>query len=291
MNFKINSIWFVTTLLLATAFAGYVYNTTQKEKTPIPKDEIIDLTNGNGGDSLYTYYAPYIGYVKAIKLRTEGKLKESRIILATLSKSQNEDIRKIANLEIKQFHPTFEKELIAKPSQIDKKEKAATNAANLDSVIKSVNPSPVIAAKEPTSQNEIKTNPNNGNKLGNSTAPLKLTSAKGSKFNYTGDVQDGSANGNGVGIYESGSVYKGTWKNNQRDGKGEFKWKDGERYHGDFSNDFRQGQGTYYWKNGDYYVGGWKQDKRHGFGTLFKANGKIKKKGIWENDELVKETH
>lgn len=286
MNFKINSIWFVTTLLLAATFIGYIYTNTEKEQKNTNPEQIIDLTEGGGNDSLYTYYAPYIGYVKAIKLRTDGKLKESRIILATLSKSQNEDIRKIANLEIKQFHPNFEKELIAKPSQIDDKSKISAATA-LDSVMKAVAPEASTTTTTPTAQAPSKTSaPANGK----TQSPLKLTSAKGSKFNYSGDIQESAANGYGTGTYESGSVYKGTWKNNQRDGKGEFKWKDGERYNGDFSNDFRQGHGTYTWNNGEYYVGGWKQDKRHGFGTLYKANGKVKKKGIWENDELVKET-
>lgn len=116
---------------------------------------------------------------------------------------------------------------------------------------------------------------------------LNLTSSKGKKFQYIGQTKNGNAEGFGVGIFETGSIYKGYWKNNLRNGKGIFTWKDEEHYEGEFLEDKRNGYGEYHWKNGEVYKGMWKNDKRHGEGKLYKKNGKLKKEGNWENDELA----
>lgn len=115
---------------------------------------------------------------------------------------------------------------------------------------------------------------------------LNLVSSKGKKFQYIGQTKSGAAEGYGVGVFETGSIYKGYWKNNLRHGKGIFTWKDEEFYEGDFVDDKRNGYGEYHWKNGEVYKGFWKNDQRHGEGKLYKKNGKLKKEGIWENDEL-----
>jgi hypothetical protein len=116
-------------------------------------------------------------------------------------------------------------------------------------------------------------------------AMLDLVSSKGVKFQYIGQVKNGSANGFGIGLFESGSVYKGFWKDNMRHGKGVFTWKDGERYEGNYLQDKREGEGDYYWKNGEFYKGQWREDKRNGVGKLYKKSGKIKKEGFWVDDE------
>ncbi len=126
------------------------------------------------------------------------------------------------------------------------------------------------------------------NELQMASGILNLTSSKGKKFQYIGQTKNGNAEGFGVGIFETGSIYKGYWQNNFRHGKGIFTWKDNEHYEGEFNNDKRDGYGEYHWKNGEVYKGFWKNDQRHGEGKLFKKNGKLKKEGIWQNDELVR---
>ncbi len=114
---------------------------------------------------------------------------------------------------------------------------------------------------------------------------LDLISTKGVKFQYFGQTKNGKADGFGIGLFESGSIYKGFWKENIRHGDGVFTWKDGEHYEGKFVNDKRQGEGNYFWKNGEIFKGQWSDDKRNGRGKLFKKNGTLKKEGIWVNDQ------
>lgn len=115
---------------------------------------------------------------------------------------------------------------------------------------------------------------------------LNIVSAKGKKVQYLGETENGKANGYGEGIFETGSVYKGYWKDNLRHGVGVFTWSDKEYYEGSFVEGKREGYGEYHWKNGEVYKGYWKNDMRHGKGSLYKKNGKLKKEGVWVNDEL-----
>jgi hypothetical protein len=120
----------------------------------------------------------------------------------------------------------------------------------------------------------------------NESAVLNLVSSKGKEFQYIGQTNLGVAEGYGVAVFETGSIYKGDWKNNMRHGKGIFKWKDKEFYQGAFLEDKRHGYGEYHWKNGEVYKGFWSNDQRHGEGKLYKKNGKLKIEGTWENDAL-----
>lgn len=115
---------------------------------------------------------------------------------------------------------------------------------------------------------------------------LSIVSTKGQRVQYIGETIDGKANGYGEGIFETGSVYKGYWKDNLRHGIGVFTWSDNEYYEGSFVEGKREGYGEYHWKNGEVYKGYWKDDMRHGKGSLYRKNGKLKKEGIWENDGL-----
>jgi hypothetical protein len=117
---------------------------------------------------------------------------------------------------------------------------------------------------------------------------LQLVSSKGVPFQYVGMVKDGKANGYGVAIYDSGSIYKGEWKDNLKHGYGVYTWKDGESYDGFYVENKREGLGTYRWKNGEYYQGNWENDMRHGEGVIYKKNGKIKVQGTFEKDVLKK---
>lgn len=116
---------------------------------------------------------------------------------------------------------------------------------------------------------------------------LTFMSSKGNEVHYIGEVKDGEASGEGIGLWETGSRYEGEWKNNERHGEGVFYWPDGERYEGEYENDRRSGKGTYYWTNGEKYVGEWADDRRSGKGTFYGADGKIVASGMWKNDELI----
>lgn len=289
MNSKNSPIWFWTTIALAIALLVVVFWPKGDEEPKI--ENIINLTGED--DSLYNYYAPYIGYVKAMKLKLDGKNKESQTILATLTRSKNQDISRISNHELKQGPLLIDKEAVIKNAK--NLEDRSSSIKKLNEEVKAAQQeitAPITAvAVETKETTEEKTSATSPAKTAGSSSSLSLTSAKGQRLEYKGAMSNQQANGYGVGSYASGSVYKGDWKNNMRDGRGEFKWKDGDVYVGHFVKDYRQGQGTYTFKNGDYYVGGWSQDRRHGQGTLYSKDGKVKKKGIWQNDVLIKESN
>jgi len=152
----------------------------------------------------------------------------------------------------------------------------------------------VIAIDEDTAKdlektkNDLEVAKSKLNELQMASGILNLTSSKGKKFQYIGQTKNGVAEGFGVGIFETGSIYKGYWENNLRHGKGIFIWKDNEQYEGEFVADKRDGYGIYQWKNGEVYKGYWKDDKRNGEGKLYTKSNKLKKEGIWENDNLKK---
>lgn len=117
---------------------------------------------------------------------------------------------------------------------------------------------------------------------------ISFKNSKGGNIHYLGEVKDGQANGGGVGIWNTGSIYKGDWKDNKRHGNGKFEWSDGHIYEGEYENDKRSGEGTYYWPSGEKYVGEWKEDKRNGQGILYDKDGNIQFEGKWIDDNIVK---
>lgn len=117
---------------------------------------------------------------------------------------------------------------------------------------------------------------------------ISFKNDNGSLIHYLGEVSNEKANGGGIGIWTSGSIYKGAWKNNRRHGKGTFEWADGVKYVGDYFEDKREGEGIYYWTNGERYDGEWKSDKRNGYGIWYDSDGNIKFEGGWENDKPKK---
>jgi hypothetical protein len=115
---------------------------------------------------------------------------------------------------------------------------------------------------------------------------LSFKSDKGNLIHYLGEVKNGKAEGNGIGIWETGGIYKGNWKNNQRHGEGTYTWKDGHVYVGTFVNDIREGEGTYSWTSGEKYVGEWRNNLRHGQGILYDKDNNVQYDGLWENDKI-----
>jgi hypothetical protein len=114
---------------------------------------------------------------------------------------------------------------------------------------------------------------------------ISFKNEAGRLIHYLGEVVNGKANGGGVGIWTTGSLYRGDWKDNKRHGKGTFEWADGMKYVGEFVDDKREGTGNYYWPSGERYEGEWKNDVRDGYGKLFDQDGNIKFEGKWKDDK------
>lgn len=115
---------------------------------------------------------------------------------------------------------------------------------------------------------------------------LTFKNDNGNLIRYLGETKDDMANGNGVGIWNTSSIYRGEWKNNKRHGLGEFEWSDGQKYEGEFVEGIRTGEGIYYWPSGEKYVGEFKDNKRDGQGTFYDPDGNVKFEGKWKNDKL-----
>lgn len=116
---------------------------------------------------------------------------------------------------------------------------------------------------------------------------ISFKNNNGNLIHYLGETQNNTANGNGVGIWNTGSIYRGEWSNNLRHGTGEFSWSDGQQYKGDFVKDIRTGNGTYYWPSGEKYEGEFVNNKRHGNGVFYDPDGNVKFDGEWRNDKYV----
>lgn len=117
---------------------------------------------------------------------------------------------------------------------------------------------------------------------------ISFRNNKGNLIHYLGEVSNGKAEGGGVGIFDTGGIYRGEWKDNQRHGEGTYEWKDGHKYEGEFVNGTREGQGTYYWSSGEKYEGEWKNGKRNGQGTLYDRDNNIQYEGKWVDDKVQK---
>lgn len=116
---------------------------------------------------------------------------------------------------------------------------------------------------------------------------ISFKNDKDDVIHYLGEVDNKKANGGGIGIWQTGGIYKGDWEDNKRHGKGEYEWSDGHRYKGEFKNDTRQGEGTYYWPSGEKYEGEWSDGKRNGKGTLYDKDGNVQYDGEWKNDKVA----
>ena len=81
---------------------------------------------------------------------------------------------------------------------------------------------------------------------------------------YTGDCQNGLANGRGKTVGED--TYSGSFKDGLPDGKGKYIFKNGDCFQGFWKNGLKEGKGTF-----EYTLSGEKQ-------TL---------KGFWKNDEYA----
>lgn len=115
---------------------------------------------------------------------------------------------------------------------------------------------------------------------------ITFKNGSGNLIHYLGETEGDKAKGNGVGIWNTGSIYRGEWLNNKRHGNGEFSWSDGQKYSGEFVDDVRTGKGIYYWPSGERYEGEFLNNKRHGNGVFYDSDGNIKFNGAWKNDKF-----
>lgn len=104
-------------------------------------------------------------------------------------------------------------------------------------------------------------------------------------IHYIGEIQNEMANGSGIGIWNTGSVYRGQWTDNKRNGEGEFVWDDGAKYEGEFIMGERSGKGTFFYSSGEKYVGEFKKGVRDGHGILYDRDGNVSFEGKWKNDK------
>jgi hypothetical protein len=118
---------------------------------------------------------------------------------------------------------------------------------------------------------------------------LRFTGDAGATITYVGDVRDGKAHGYGHALWSTGTSYEGTWADGKRSGFGTQRYADDERFEGQFVDDKRTGEGTYFYRSGQRWVGPWQDNLRHGTGTLYEADGRVRVKGVWERDKLVRE--
>ena len=102
---------------------------------------------------------------------------------------------------------------------------------------------------------------------------------------YSGETDFGYFDGEGKYIFNSGSVYEGSWKNNTINGKGNLNVPIEGNYEGEFSNSQKNGKGTFCWDDGSVYSGEWKNDKMCGQGTYTSFDGVIYK-GTFQDNSL-----
>ncbi|MEX0314162.1 MAG: hypothetical protein AB3N18_08290 [Allomuricauda sp.] len=90
--------------------------------------------------------------------------------------------------------------------------------------------------------------------------------------------------------WSDGSTYSGSLSGVSFSGKGTYIWPDGSRYEGSFKNHKRHGKGSLIHTDGTKWSGKWTANNKNGKGTSFDTQGEAIQKGVWESNELIKET-
>lgn len=99
---------------------------------------------------------------------------------------------------------------------------------------------------------------------------------------YTGDMVDGSANGEGFIRYHNGDYCEGTFSYGVLHGEGQYVWANGDKRSGNWVNGVLNGNGVDERATGAKYVGEFKGSLYHGKGTFIYANGNSYE-GEWAN--------
>lgn len=255
--------------LLTLAFIFYKYYTT---KNALAKEYENTLKLADSLTTVQNNLNQYRDFLKGIQLLVDNKNQEAQHVFAAMAESQDTLIQNALGITKILNRPEVKIIEVIKPVE----KIVEINESKND--FESQNLKKIEQKTEPTDIKE--------DKIETIDKPIFFKSSKGVKIEYAGQVIKGKANGYGVGLFETGGVYKGYWSNNKRHGKGVYSWEDGEKYSGDFVNDKREGFGSYTWKNGEKYEGQWKNDMRDGKGTIYKSNGEIKVAGLFVKDNL-----
>lgn len=88
-------------------------------------------------------------------------------------------------------------------------------------------------------------------------------------------------------LHTINDYYEGGCKNGFAHGKGIARGED--VYEGKFKMGLPHGIGTYTWANGNTYTGAWKKGEMNGIGTYYSASNGEQVKGVWKNNEFIKE--
>lgn len=113
-----------------------------------------------------------------------------------------------------------------------------------------------------------------------------LTGSITAFFLFSKSQNKGAANTSNTIFFDDGSQYTGEIKDEKANGQGEISFKSGDKYEGQFLDNLFDGQGTYSWPNGDKYIGEFKKGKFHGKGKYIHADGTVEE-GNWINDVLI----
>lgn len=92
-------------------------------------------------------------------------------------------------------------------------------------------------------------------------------------MSYSGDVENGQANGRGTLVWPDGARYTGNFKDGVQSGLGVMESKDGTRYIGEFKDGEQTGLGTIIFPDGLKYSGEVRNGWPEGQGTLLSPNG------------------
>ena len=74
--------------------------------------------------------------------------------------------------------------------------------------------------------------------------------------------------GQGTYKYNSGDIYKGSFKKEKKHGDGEYIFKNGQKYIGKFKDGKMHGSGIADYRGGSKYIGEYKNGVKHGYGKL-----------------------
>ena len=79
----------------------------------------------------------------------------------------------------------------------------------------------------------------------------------------------------------------GEYKFDVYNGQGTYIHADGDKYFGEYKDGKRNGQGTYTFADGRKDVGEWENDNLNGYVIQYNADGKIRREGIFKDDEFL----
>lgn len=96
--------------------------------------------------------------------------------------------------------------------------------------------------------------------------------------------------GQGVGVYDNGDRYEGTWANGKMEGKGIMIYMNGKEYIGDWVAGQMEGKGVHIWSDGKLYDGQWVAGKPHGKGMFLHRDNMKEEGDLFEGMMLGRRT-